>query len=47
MIPSQLSSHERDLTVLVTKEYLFQCGSSFWKQRATFLHCLKYATATM
>lgn len=39
LILIQLSSHYGDLTVLVTKEYLFQRRSFFWKQRAAFLFC--------
>ena len=41
MIPNQLSSQYGDLTVLVNKEYLFQQGSSFWKERATFKFSIK------
>lgn len=41
MIPSQLSSHYGDLTGLVAKVYLFQHGSSFWKERATFIFSIK------
>lgn len=40
-MPNQLSSCYGELTVLVTREYLFQHGVSFWKQGATFLFSVK------
>lgn len=33
------------LTALVTKEYLFQHGSSFWKQRTTFTFSFKISNS--